>query len=145
MKKFNVIDAIILLVIVVAVALVGTVKLSGVGAGTEADTKIITLELAEKREDFAENVIVGDKVSDKIMNTVIGEVVDVKTRPCEKNGYNQETGAAVLVKVPERVDVFVTMEVDADAEIYVGKSLSVRTKHFAGSGYVVDVSEKDAE
>lgn len=145
MKKFNAIDVIILLVIIAAVALAGAVKLTGVSTREEKDTKIVTLELVEKREDFAANIIVGDKVTDKIMNTVIGEVVGVETRPCEKNGYNQETGEPIVIKVPERVDVFVSMEVDVDEEIYVGKSLSVLTKHFTGSGYVVDVAENETD
>ncbi|MEE0943881.1 MAG: DUF4330 family protein [Clostridia bacterium] len=139
MKKFNIIDVIIVAVIILAVAAAVVLK-SGGGSDMEKNTKTVTLELVEKRVGFSKNVIVGDKVTEKVKKVQIGKITGVEARPAEKNSYDRITGEAAIINIPEREDVYVTMEIDGSAEVYVGKQLSVITKHFSGSGFVVAVS-----
>ena len=140
MKRFNIIDVIIVVVILLAVAAAVVLK-SGNGMDGELNTKTVTLELAEKRVGFSENVVVGDKVTEKVKKVQIGKVTGVEARPAEKNSYDRTTGEGTVINIPEREDVYVTMEIDGAAEVYVGKQLSVITKHFSGSGFVVAVSD----
>lgn len=140
MKRFNIIDVIVVAVIVAVIAAVAILK-SADASNTEQSTKTVVLELSEKREGFSLNVVPGDRVTEKVKKVQIGTITEVEARPTEKNSYDRETGKAKVITIPEREDVYVTMEVDGSAEVYVGKQLSVITKHFSGSGYVVAVSD----
>ncbi len=134
MKRFNIIDAVIVVVILAGIAAVGFLKFNG--GSTEASKMLVTLELTEKYEGFSENVVIGDSVTEKVQNVQIGKVVGVEAKPCKKNSYDRVTGAPIEITVPEREDVYITMEVDQTQDVAVGKNLSVITKHFAGAGYV---------
>lgn len=137
MKKFNVIDIIIVVALVAAVC-AGFI-LTGGSDGADGATKLITLEIPEKREGFSENVVIGDKAIDKVEKNELGVVTAVEVKPCEKNSYDRDNGGIVKTAIPMRENIYVTIETDADTEIEVGKSLSVITKHFSGAGYVVGV------
>lgn len=144
-KKFNVIDILIIAAVAVAVAGAAFIKKGGVEP-EEDGKKLITLEITEKHTGFSENVVVGDSVTEKVHKKQIGTVVGVKKVNSEKNSYDRASGKPTVTVIPEREDVYVTMEVSSDTEAYVGKPLSVITKHFAGSGYVtaVDYTEGGA-
>lgn len=142
MKKVNIIDIIILAVIVLAIAAVVVLKSDG-GLDSEQSFKTVTLELAEKFEGFSENVVVGDAVTEKVKKVKIGTVTGVEAKPAEKNSYDRKTGEPTVVNIPECEDVYVTMKIDSEAEVYVGKQLSVITKHFTGSGFVVAVADEN--
>ncbi len=137
MKKFNVIDIIIVIALIAAIC--AGFLVTGGGDANDGATKLITLEIPEKNEGFSENVVIGDKATDKVEKNVIGVVTAVEVKPCEKNSYDQDNGGIVHAFIPMRENVYVTIEADADTEIEVGKALSVITKHFAGAGYVVGV------
>lgn len=141
-KKFNIIDILIVALVLIAVVGVALLK-SGGTAVEESGKKLVTLEITEKHIGFSENVVIGDKVTEKVHKKQIGTVVGVEVASCEKNSYDRITGKPTVTIIPERENVYVTMEVAEDTEAYVGKVLSVITKHFAGSGYVTEV--KDAE
>ena len=106
MKRFNIIDVIIVVVILLAVAAAVVLK-SGNGMEGELNTKTVTLELAEKRVGFSENVVVGDKVTEKVKKVQIGKVTGVEARPAEKNSYDRTTGEGTVINIPEREDVYV--------------------------------------
>lgn len=136
MKKFNVIDIIIVVVLIAAVC-AGFI-ISGGKNKTDA-TKVITVEIAEKREGFSENIVIGDKVTDKIEKKELGVITGFEVKPCEKNSYDRVSGKTFIAVVPKRENIYVSIKADANAEIEVGKSVSVISKHFAGAGYVVGV------
>ena len=140
-KKFNIID-IIIIVAIIAVAAVCVLMFGvGKGSGEPTKTKLVTLEITEKYTGFYENVVIGDKVTERVQKQQIGKVVGVDVKPCQKQSYNRITGEPTMTTIPERENVYVTMELDEDAAVGVGKMLSVITKHFAGHGYVVKVED----
>ena len=140
-KKFNAIDIIIALVIIAAVAAcVVLSRASGRSDGNNSSGKrLVTLEITEKHIGFGENVVIGDRVTEKVEKKQIGTVVGVEVKPCEKNSYDRETGEPTVTVIPERENVYVQMELDEDSGVAVGKLLSIITKHFAGYGYVIEV------
>lgn len=141
MKKFNIIDALIVVAIVAVIG--GVFVLKNIGGTTEEviGEKLVTLEILEKHEGFSENVVIGDKVIEKVEKKMLGTVESVSKKPSEKNSYDRVTGAAKTIIIPEREDVYVTIRADKNAEVAVGKQLSVITKHFTGHGYVTKVED----
>ena len=142
MKKFNIIDALIIIAVVAVIGGVFALKNTG-GTTTEEviGEKLVTLEILEKHEGFSENVVIGDKVIEKVEKKMLGTVESVSKKPSEKNSYDRVTGAPKTIIIPEREDVYVTIRADKNAEVAVGKQLSVITKHFAGHGYVTKVED----
>lgn len=141
MKKFNIIDALIIIVIIAVIGGVFLLKNSGNPAEKTVGEKLVTFEILEKFEGFSENVTVGDKVIEKVEKKPLGTVESVYKKPSEKNSYDRKTGEAKTVVIPEREDVYVTIRMPKDAEVAVGKQLSVLTKHFAGFGYVTEITD----
>ena len=138
-RKFNAIDIIIAAVIIAAVAVCVVMSKSQVSSEADVGKKIVTLEITEKHIGFGENVVVGDKVTEKVEKKQIGTVTGVEVKPCEKNSYDRVTGEPTVTVIPERENVYVTMELDSNAEVAVGKMLSIITKHFTGFGYVTEI------
>ncbi len=76
--KFNVVDAIVILVIIAALALVGY-KFIGGGIGGREDGTYTVKFFCEEVPDFAADVIeVGDKVVDEQKDVPLGNVTEVK-------------------------------------------------------------------
>ncbi len=139
MKKFNIIDVLIIIAVIAVIGGVFVLKNNGASNENAVGEKLVTFEILEKFEGFSENVTVGDKVIEKVEKKPLGTVESVYKKPSEKNSYDRKTGEAKTVIIPEREDVYVTVRMPEDAEVAVGKQLSVLTKHFAGYGYVTEI------
>jgi len=140
MKKFNILD--IIIVLFLCVVLAGLLFLNKGGEVEVEESKVIaTLEISEKPVGFYKNVVVGDTVTDKVSKARIGVVTGVEKDKCTLWGYNAETGVGVESVLPEHENVYVEMELLKSAGAAVGDKLSIITKHFAGWGYVVKLEE----
>lgn len=141
-KRFNIIDILIVLaVILIAAAALVMSGGSKTGEDTESGVKTVVLEVTETHEGLWRSVTVGDKVTEKVEKKQIGKITDVSVKPATKASYDRRTGDAKIITLPEREDIYITMEVDKDADVAVGKSLSIVTKHFAGHGYVTRIDD----
>lgn len=140
-KRFNIID----ILIVLAVILIGAAALVMSGGKADEDTesgvKTVVLEVMETHEGLWRSVTVGDKVTEKVEKKQIGKITDVSVKPATKASYDRKTGEPKIITLPEREDIYITMEIDKDADVAVGKSLSIVTKHFAGHGYVTRIDD----
>ena len=145
MKKFNIIDVIILLVVVCAVGAIGVVKHNKKSVDDIQQKYIVTLEIKEKYVGFSQNVVAGDFVIEKEKKNELGIVTGVYSKPSEISSYDRITGEAKTVIIPEREDVYVVMELNKSDAFGVGKKLSIVTKHFAGYGFVVGVEKKSED
>ena len=143
-KLFGIINVIDLLIILLAVLIVfvGYKFLSSkVTEPSEQKKQLITVEIIKKRESFCKNIKVGDAATEVVNNAPLGIVKDVSYKPCEEYVVSQVDGKVKKVNVPERFDAKVVIEISADEDIQVGKLLSLRTKSFVGSGYVLSVKD----
>ena len=142
-KRFNVIDILIAAVVLLAIAAVffGTRRTQS--GEREQSTKIVVMEVAETHEGLWRSVTIGDKVTEKVEKKEIGKITDVSVKPAEKASYDRRTGAAEIITIPEREDIYITMELDMNADVAVGKPLSIVTKHFAGHGYVMSIDDNN--
>lgn len=91
-------------------------------------------------------------IMDKEKESVIGEIVDVQAEEIFEE-QKKSDGTLALVKVPERLNVIITVRGDgfmndtgyfvgdADKRISVGSSFTIATKYAETSGTVVSVEE----
>ncbi len=140
MKKFNVLDIIIVLFLCVVLAGLLFINKGGEVEIEEAKVNVV-LEITEKPEGFYKNVVIGDTVTDKVTKAQIGVVTGVTSDKCTLWGYNAVTGEGVESTLPGYENVYVEMELLKSSGAAVGDKLSIITKHFAGWGYVVELEE----
>lgn len=144
-KKFNIIDVLIIAVLILAAAGVALFKISGLISKdkNEEDTKVIIFEMQERYEGFAEQIKVDEEVMELVDHDKLGTIEKVWKKPCVRNTFNRDNGETVNVIIPEREDVYIAIRVDEDADVSVGKGISVRTKQFTGRGYIIEIHEEE--
>lgn len=154
--KFNVMDGLIILVLVMAIALGGYLLLGMKESGAiTQNTKVsVTVELKAKDADFAKIPQVGDKVSIGVKEKMQTVVTAVEAVPAKTIGYDTVNGIAMESEVPGKYDVLITVEADGvetndkvtidDVAARVGEEAAMKSKNWAGLGYivVVDTEEK---
>ncbi len=143
-RLFGIINVVDLLIILVAAAIVvvGYKFLStAVTEPAEQKTQLVTMEIVKKRESFCQSIKIGDEVIEKVNNVPYGIVKAVSYKPAEEYSVSQVDGTVKLVQVPERFDATVVLEVPVTESVQVGKLLSLKAKHFTGSGYVLAVED----
>lgn len=150
-KKFTVIDVLILLV-VLAVVIVGAVKLVPMLKNSEdKETVEFTVMVQNKDEDFGNAITIGDNVTISLTEKDGGIVKDVRTEPAVKQAYNSIDGTYSNEVAPGKYDVYVTIEAETDVSelalkaggtpIKVGAEIPVRGKGYASTGYVIDIND----
>lgn len=152
--KFNAMDFIIVLVIA-AIVVGGTFfvvsKRGGEGAEGEKPVKVtFEIEFANKEDYLTDMPKVGDKVTVGVKEKMPATVTDVRVTPAETIAYDLNVGTAQWQEIPNKYDIYVTMEADAidngkqininNSPIRVGDSDAVRSKGWAGYGYVTQMS-----
>lgn len=157
--KFNIIDILLLLVVVAAVAVLGILFFSGNTAtdllsGNNPQEIYWEVELSKVREEFMDNIKEGDSVVDAVKLYSIGEVVSVSSVPTILNETNLQTGLIVSSVYPEHVNITVKVKANATQtetgysiggyEIAVGKQVSLRVPNYTGSGYCTGITVGDS-
>ncbi len=153
--KFNLMDCLIILVVIAAVA-GGLYVLKNLKGGGNENSKSVTVkytvEFAKEDEEiaklFAEAAKRGDKcfVGEKERGQAI--IKDVTYSPAELLTVNTETGEANWADVPDKYKIDVTLEsegTESDTEITVGEGAvlkvgdetSVKGKGYAGYGFII--------
>ena len=116
-RRFNVIDALIIILVLAAAAVAGYVLLSergDVGSGDEKVSINYVLMADEMRSVFADNIKVGDPVYDQDSKKPIGKVVQVSSAVSRRTGTNRQTGEQVFTDLQNRRDLYVTVEAEAE-------------------------------
>lgn len=112
--KFNIIDLLFILVIIVAV--LATVFKFGFSANKDATVASDMIEYVLKAEKVRMFTIdafeIGDTVYDDESSKAIGVIKNVEYKPCEQYFYKND-GTIVKNVMPERYDAYVTIECDA--------------------------------
>lgn len=152
MKKISIIDILIVLVVVGAIAFVG-MKLVTSGAN-KGEKKIVnyTVQLQEVEKGRYDNIKVGDEVSinEKNPNTT-AVVTNVTKTPAEIMTYNSNTGEYKLVEHPDKEDIMVDLETtvveneigmkNSDVAIKVGMNALIRGTGYSGAGFVIRIND----
>ena len=111
---------------------------------TEAKQTKITIEVTAIEKDLCDVMRPNKNIFDRIQNKALGKLVDVKIEPSEEYNISIETGEHVKSSVPDRYNAKLLVEAESAEDLYVGKRMSVETKDFMASGYIIDI-EKERE
>lgn len=154
--RFNLFDALILLLVFAALAGALVLRNRSTGADLVRETVPIrvTVELAGSPIELGEHMHVGDDVFRSTDNTYLGKVQAVRSVPHEAVTYSQLTGRYVRFDCEDTSDVYVTIEgqgyytkkalVLGSVEVRVGSELPVKGKGFAHMGYVFSIDPMQA-
>ena len=148
--KFNFVDVAIVAIIIL-VAVLGWFVLgnsSNSASGTDFSYEILFREVPE---EVATSVQKGADIFDGVKIINIGTIADVEYEDSVKFEFNTLTGDYAYVKVPERYDLKVKVSATGnndgmayfvnEYEVFVGKSVDVKSIGFVGHGTVTAVNE----
>ena len=139
-KKLNVIDLLIILFLAAVIA-AGMLYARKISKPAEEGPKTIVLEVTEKREGFLSVMQEGDQLWDGTQKKEFGVLKSVESRPASKDAFSQKDGKIRKVEIPERYDLYLTVEVPESKKVNVGKGLWLESQRYKCSGYVLEVSE----
>jgi hypothetical protein len=114
--RINFIDIILILIIVAAVAVLGYIILSpqiNISSKAEAVTIQYQVEIVHLREEWKDNVEIGDDFIDYTTMESIGTVVDVRCSDEKFLSVNRDTGELVYVSYPDYITMIITVEAEA--------------------------------
>lgn len=150
--RFNMIDVLIILLVIAAIAVLYIMVFSGRGNQT-AEIKYTTIRYVVEVQDVAKNtdemIKKGQLVEDAVERKKIGTVAGVQTSPFAKLTYDYEKDTQVSSVVEDRDTLKITIEAKAQetdraftvdgCEIRVGQQYSVMLPDFYGIGYCVEL------
>lgn len=150
--RFNSIDLIIILIIAAIIA-VGVYMFMPRGGSSEDAASgdknvkaVIEIEFMKKDEYLTDLPKVGDSVTIGVKEKMPAVVTKVEAKPAEEVAYDLNIGEASWQEIPNKYDIYVTMEADAvetksqininGSPIRIGDNDAVRSKGWAGNGFV---------
>lgn len=159
MKKFNWVDAVIIL-LVIAVGVGAFVFLKGskekASAGVENVKIYTTVEMSDITEEVAKSYKVGEAVTIGTQNIDKGVVSKVEYEPLKRDVANTEKGVFETIEVEGLYVAHITIAIDGteadtvikseNEEYRIGTPLVFHGKGFAGDGFIVGLTtEKEGE
>lgn len=152
-KKVNILDAIIILIVLVACVFGYTYinKQQKVIAPKNSSKVIYQIRTTESFPETYDMIEEGTTVYDSLKNMPIGKVVKKERLPSERYEVNLTKGTYEKTELPEDkyLDILLTIEADAyigtqdisvgDYVIKVGGEAYIKGKGYAGIGYIVSI------
>ncbi len=155
-RKFNVVDAVIILIVLAVIAVAVLLLTQRSGSVEEVLTEIeYNVELRTIRDEFADNFAAGVQLIDSAAKYRLGEIVAVSVEAATFTGTNLVTGELVYSDYPEHSDVTLTVRAKASVDenglyvldggykLSVGRTIYVRTPDYVGAGYCTKLSETE--
>lgn len=149
MKKFGIVDIIIiLLVVVLCVAGYGIISEKEAITSQSITDVEFTVELKMLTKEEADVIKVGDEITDSIKGGYYGKVTDVEVKKASAVAANTIDGVYSIEEYPDRYDVYVTIHGTpttmnestvqfASQKIKIGTGAYLKSDSYVGSGYVV--------
>lgn len=148
--KFTVVDLIIILVVLAAVAF-GAIKILPSFMNSKKETVSFTVMIQKQDLDFADAIKVGDNVTISLTEKDGGVVKDVRTEEAVAMAFNSIDGTYSNEVIEGKYDVYVTIEAQTDVSelaikaggtpVKVGAEIPVRGKGYASTGYVIVIDD----
>ncbi len=154
--KFNFIDVIILVIVILALILGYKLVIGKSTKTVENNTTPITftIEGKEVAKEICDKIIVGSKAFNSATGEYLGVIKDVTYNNSTKIEYNPVKDVIEKYNLEDKYNVYVTVEADAvetekdlivnGETIKVGKQLYFKSKGFAAESYIVDVDIVDS-
>lgn len=159
MKKFGIVDIIIILLVVAMCAAGYFVVSEKKGTSTANISDIeFTVEMKMITKKAAQSFKIGDDVYDVLKGGYYGKVVDVKSNIAKEITTDSAHGKYTVEEYPGKYDAYVTVKgtptsmtaediMFASQKIKVGIMAYLKNDNAVGKGYIVDVKvlNKEAE
>ena len=158
-RRFTVIDVIITLIIIIAIALLAYIFVFNRTTVDTSNTVNIkfTLEVKNERDELVDNAAanIGKDLIEGTAKYNLGKVTDFYSVPATFATFNHETGEAVNALFPEHSNVCFVVESEAienpttgrysisGFEVSVGTLVYIRLPEYAGSAYCTSVQETE--
>jgi len=154
--RFNLFDALILLLALGALAGALLLRNRSTGTGAERDTVPMrfTVEFLQAPPGMAKAVTVGDEVFRSTDSTYLGRVVEVRAQTHTEIEYSPAQSAFVAYECAESEDVYLTIEnrgystardiMIGSVAVKYGEEMPVKGKGYAKMGYVVGIDTMGA-
>ena len=143
----NIVDfLIVLLILAVCAVLLYVFVFNGRGEQLAPQTRTVryVVEAKNVREEFSDKVAIGDTVFDSVALYNIGVVTAYEEKDATRRSTNLVTGEPVIVPVPGRKHIYLTIEAQANLEnniysiggykISVGMSVMLKLKNLTAAG-----------
>ena len=114
-----------------------------------------TIELKEKQVGFHKKVEMGVTLYDNVKGYIVGKIIDVYALPYREPAFDEDTGIIRSAPIDGLESVYIVVETTAQIsetttsigqyDIAVGKEVFVKTKRFAGKGFVTDITRMENE
>ncbi len=146
----NAFDIVIVIIILLIITVFG-MKIYNKSSSILQDTQkfYFTIEALELDKDFQEKISIGDQIRDNIHGYFYGKVSDIKFKSAKKITENNVTGEFVLSQIPDKIDIEITVECDANISddaitvdtnpIRLGKLMSLKSKGYVVYGYIINM------
>lgn len=150
-RKFTVIDVIIILVVLAALAFGVKKLLPSIMHPSNMQHINFTVMLPQQDENFAAAIKEGDKVTISLTEKDGGVVKAVRSEPATAIAFNSIDGSYANEVINGKSDVYVTVEANVTSTdlalkaggtaIKVGSDIPIRGKGYASTGYVIEINE----
>ena len=150
--KFNIIDLLVIILLVVVVAGIAVRYGSSVTTAVKSDEEFEYVVKVESVRDFTISALEKmGKVTDKNSTLDLGEIVDVKVEPTEYQSTTAD-GRHIIAEQPERYTAYVTIHtrgkesdnsyITADSnELSVGRTTEIYSKYVHTTGMIMNVTK----
>lgn len=149
--KFTVIDALIIVVVLAALA-VGGIKVLPMFTNSQETQKVeCTVLISSAEKALADAMKVGDKVTMSLTEKDGGIIKNIEVTPATKTVFDSISGEYVAQKIENKCDISVTVEADAvvsDTAVKVGSTVmkvgaetTIRGKGYASMGYMTVIND----
>ncbi len=152
MKKFTVIDTLIVLAAIVVLAAGALILGGGKGATQKGSEVYFTVLASDVQSGIGDLIKAEDEVSISFSEQAFATVVSVSEEPYKESEFLPSKGSYVTNEIEGRSDIKVVLKCNADISetkiangavpIRVGKETPVRGKGYALIGYVIEIEER---
>lgn len=154
-NKFNIVDALLLIIIVAAVGVLAYIFLGNtLIKGSQNTTIEYKIEIEIIKNDMLPEIKKlqeGAEIFDSVRNQPIGKIKSVEIEDAYKNVSNTVTGVITRVPQPEHSRIIMTVQSKCEKtdmkyyiggkNIMVGVKIDFRTYYFINSGFCTDLEE----
>ena len=156
--RLNIFDAIVLVVVLAAGAVVAWFGLQSSGSDASPSSRTVQYTVLFQQMEPGSSALIepGDQLVDTVKNYSLGTVVSVRVEPAVVQVLNQETQTYVDAVLEDYEDVYVTVEstctenedallLDGGYDFRVGQVAYVRGPGYMGSGPVTEIVREEEE
>ena len=150
-SKFTVIDAVIIVVVLAVVIIGGKMLLPRILTPSDTRTVSCTVLLSDKEYALSEAMQVGDRVTMSLTEKDGGVITGIDVTPTKKTVFDSIGGTYVAQEVPDKCDIYVTLDVEAQVSdtavksgsvvLQVGSETPIRGKGYASTGYMIALDD----